>query len=44
MLIFYINRAGKNLSQGKRHTLMLAKERLRQLFGRERNSAIKRVK
>ena len=34
MLTFYINRAGKNLSAGRRRTLMAAKDKLRQLFGR----------
>jgi Protein of unknown function (DUF3175) len=35
MLTFYINRAGKNLSARRRKTLMAAKDRLRQLFGRK---------
>jgi Protein of unknown function (DUF3175) len=34
MLTFYINRAGKNLSAGKRRTLEEAKAALRQEFGR----------
>ena len=34
MLTFYINRAGKNLSPGRRRTLAAAKDRLRRLFGR----------
>jgi Protein of unknown function (DUF3175) len=34
MLTFYINRAGKKLSAGRRRTLMAAKDKLRQLFGR----------
>ena len=35
MLTFYVNRAGKNLSAGRRKTLTAAKDRLRQLFGRK---------
>jgi len=35
MLTFYINRAGKNLSAGRRGTLEAAKVRLRAAFGRE---------
>ncbi|MDQ0392969.1 DUF3175 domain-containing protein [Labrys monachus] len=35
MLTFYMNRAGKNLTAGHRRTLMAAKDRLRQLFGRK---------
>ncbi len=34
MLTFYINRAGKNLSAGRRRTLERAKGELRKLFGR----------
>lgn len=34
MLNFYINRAGKNLSDEKRVTLEQAKDQLRRLFGR----------
>jgi len=34
MLIFYINRAGKNLSASQRKTLMRAKDELRKQFGR----------
>ncbi len=34
MLNFYINRAGKNLSDEKRATLEQAKDQLRRLFGR----------
>ena len=34
MLTFYENRAGKNLSARKRHTLERAKDELRKLFGR----------
>lgn len=34
MLTFYINRAGKNLSEGRRRTLEAAKGKLRQAFGR----------
>ena len=35
MLVFYINRAGKNFPAGRRHTLDQAKTELRRLFGRE---------
>ena len=35
MLTFYINRAGKNLSAGRRRTLTAAKDSLRRLFGRK---------
>ena len=35
MLNFYINRAGKNLSQGDRTRLEQAKDELRKLFGRQ---------
>lgn len=35
MLTFYINRAGKNLSASRRHTLDRAKHELRKAFGRE---------
>jgi hypothetical protein len=34
MLTFYINRAGKNLSTSRRHTLDRAKQELRKAFGR----------
>jgi len=34
MLTFYINRAGKNLSAARRHTLERAKSELRRAFGR----------
>jgi len=34
MLIFYINRAGKNLSAGRRNILQRAKGELRKQFGR----------
>jgi Protein of unknown function (DUF3175) len=34
MLVFYINRAGKNLSRERRETLERAKDELRALFGR----------
>lgn len=34
MLVFYINRAGKNLSVERRRTLEKAKDELRALFGR----------
>ena len=35
MLVFYINRAGKNLSAERRSTLERAKAELRKQFGRE---------
>ena len=35
MLVFFINRAGKNLSAGRRRTLDQAKVELRKQFGRE---------
>jgi hypothetical protein len=35
MLVFYINRAGKNLSASRRRTLQQAKTELRRQFGRE---------
>jgi hypothetical protein len=35
MLTFYINRAGKNLSERKRKVLEDAKDELRKAFGRE---------
>jgi hypothetical protein len=34
MLVFYINRAGKNLPARRRKTLEQAKGELRKLFGR----------
>ena len=35
MLNFYINRAGKNLSESRKHTLDKAKEALRKLFNKD---------
>jgi hypothetical protein len=35
ILVFYLNRAGKNLPAGRRRTLDQAKAELRRLFGRE---------
>jgi hypothetical protein len=35
MLTFYINRAGKNLSAGKKRILERAKDELREAFGRK---------
>ena len=35
MLSFYINRAGKNLSESRKHTLERAKAELRDVFGRD---------
>ena len=34
MLTFYMNRAGRNLPAERKHTLEAAKEKLRELFGR----------
>ena|SRR5215470_1572908 len=34
MLNFYINRAGRNLSQKQKHVLEQAKDKLRDVFGR----------
>jgi Protein of unknown function (DUF3175) len=34
MLTFYMNRAGRNLPTERKRTLEMAKERLRDLFGR----------
>jgi hypothetical protein len=39
MLSFYINRAGKQLSQTKLKRLQSAKEELRELYGRSRKTA-----
>jgi hypothetical protein len=39
MLTFYVNRAGKQLSQSKLKRLEAAKEELRELYGRPRNTA-----
>jgi hypothetical protein len=39
MLVFYINRAGKNLDPARRRTLEQAKDELRRLFGRPVRSA-----
>jgi Protein of unknown function (DUF3175) len=39
MLNFYINRAGKNLSQTRRDRLEAAKEELRDLYHRKRQAA-----
>ncbi len=36
MLVFYINRAGTNLSPQRKRTLERAKDELRELFGRPR--------
>jgi hypothetical protein len=36
MLTFYMNRAGRNLPTERKRTLEAAKERLRELFGRDR--------
>lgn len=37
MLTFYINRAGKNLSDERRKVLEQAKDELRDLYGREKD-------
>jgi hypothetical protein len=34
MLVFYINRAGKNLDENQRHILEQAKDELRALYGK----------
>jgi hypothetical protein len=39
MLTFYINRAGKNLSKARLQRLEAAKDKLRQLYGKERRAA-----
>jgi hypothetical protein len=36
MLTFYVNRAGKNLSQARRNVLQQAKDELRALYGKKR--------
>ena len=38
MLIFYINRAGKNLSKDRRRRLERAKDELRALYGKSRRA------
>ncbi len=35
MLVFYVNRAGKNLPPSRKRVLEQAKDELRRLFGRE---------
>ena len=35
MLVFYINRAGKNLDEEQRNILQQAKQELRKLYGRD---------
>jgi hypothetical protein len=37
MLVFYINRAGKNLNRDQLHILEQAKEELRILYGKDRH-------
>ena len=39
MLTFYINRAGKKLSKSRRKRLEVAKEELRDLYGKSRRKA-----
>jgi hypothetical protein len=41
MLVFYINRAGKNLSAGRRRTLQQAKIELRKQFKRDQRGPTK---
>ncbi len=41
MLTFYANRAGRNLPQRQRRTLMAAKDELRRVFGRPPAKATK---
>lgn len=36
MLVFYQNRAGRNLTESQKEVLEEAKDELRELFGRER--------
>jgi len=38
MLVFYINRAGKNLDKGQLRILEQAKEELRALYGKSRHN------
>jgi Protein of unknown function (DUF3175) len=38
MISFYINRAGKNLSKQRRQRLEMAKEKLRELYGRRKRN------
>jgi len=42
MLVFYENRAGKNLSPSRKRALDQAKDELRKLYGREPQHAAKR--
>jgi hypothetical protein len=35
MLVFYINRAGKGLSKTRKHKLEMAKDKLRELYGKD---------
>ncbi|MEN6620633.1 MAG: DUF3175 domain-containing protein [Smithella sp.] len=37
MLVFYINRAGRNLNQDRLHILQQAKEELRKLYEKDRH-------
>jgi len=37
MLVFYINRAGRNLDEDRLHILEQAKEELRALYGKDRH-------
>lgn len=39
MLVFYINRAGKNLDKDQRHILEQAKDELRTLYGKSRHTS-----
>jgi hypothetical protein len=39
MLTFYINRAGKNLPEGRKRVLEDAKDELRKVFGKAENGA-----
>jgi len=38
MISFYINRAGKNLSKQRRQRLEMAKDKLRELYGRRKRN------
>ena len=42
MLVFYANRAGKNLSPARKRTLERAKEELRSLYGKAKEKATTR--
>ena len=37
MLVFYINRAGKNLDEGQKRILEMAKDELRAIYGKKKS-------